>query len=686
MIMKLDCVITSVNMNHKYSQFIPLFIKSWSRLLPYIDIKIILINDFIPDEYIKYKDNIILFKPIDNMHTAFIAQYIRILYPAILNYKNGILISDMDMIPMNDFYYTENIKNIADNKFIVFRNVLPEECKQYPICYNIAINKVWSEIFNIKSIDDIIKSLKKAYSEINYNNIHGGSGWDKDQRDLYSLVLNYENTVYLKDNDCGFKRLDKNNYYVDTNKVHDLIKKKKYSDYHDISDYDLNVKIVDLIPKHNKDLIILVIASCDKQIYIDLIINHWIKYIKYSEYNYPNIKIFLLFSKNTDVSKFSDIRENILLLDTSEDLIPGVLNKTILSFEKINNAFNYNYILRTNLSSFFRLDLLLENIKNINNIYGVVGEHDNIKFVSGAGILLTKQNVDYILLNKNKINNVLPDDVALSSIFNIQYPDKKLRYDLINNQTDINFNEINNYYHFRIKNDNRENDKIIFDKLFRFYCEKKVISYSLYGSDKKYCIGMLENLKINSVKLPDWETYIYYSDDVPNEYIEMYKQYNPVLINCGRTEYKWEGMFWRFKPFNDNNIDIFLSRDADSRITDREIKFINEFIESKYYFHIIRDHYGHGIEILGGTFGVKVKEFNKNYNIKNINEYILEYRKLYHKNIQKQPDQHFLRDKIWTLIKNDNYCHIALEQLRYCDTDIITSMVPHFIGMDVNIE
>ena len=106
--MKLDCVITSVNLNHKYSQFIPLFIKSWSKLLPHIDIKIILINDCIPDKYKEFKENIILFKPIEKMHTAFIAQYIRILYPAILNYKNGILISDMDMIPMNDFYYTEN--------------------------------------------------------------------------------------------------------------------------------------------------------------------------------------------------------------------------------------------------------------------------------------------------------------------------------------------------------------------------------------------------------------------------------------------------------------------------------------------------------------------------------------------------------------------------------------------------
>ena len=231
---------------------------------------------------------------------------------------------------------------------------------------------------------------------------------------------------------------------------------------------------------------------------------------------------------------------------------------------------------------------------------------------------------------------------------------------------------------------------VIYIKIFKysllFFIMLKVISYSLYGSDKKYCIGMLENLKINKEKLSEWKTYIYYSEDVPKEYIEMYKEYNPVLINCSKTDYKWEGMFWRFKLFNDDNIDIFFSRDADSRITDREIKFINEFIESNKTFHIIRDHPGHGTEILGGTFGVKVKQFNKKYKIKTIDEYILEYRKIYSKKIQKQPDQIFLRDKIWTIIKNDNYCHIALEELRYSKTDIITGMVHNFIGKDINIE
>jgi hypothetical protein len=214
---------------------------------------------------------------------------------------------------------------------------------------------------------------------------------------------------------------------------------------------------------------------------------------------------------------------------------------------------------------------------------------------------------------------------------------------------------------------------------------KKLICYSLYGDNIKYCMGMLENLIINKVKLPEWQTYIYYYN-VPSYYLSLYKDFTVKLIECDYTEYKWEGMLWRFSLLNDNNIDIFLSRDADSRITNREINLINKFIESKYCFHIIRDHSGHGTEILGGTFGVKVKEFNNYYKIKNIKEYILELYKNYHKNMERNVDQYFLRDYIWTLIKDNHLAHISHECVRYHSNDIKIKNDINFIGSDINIK
>jgi hypothetical protein len=57
--MILDYVLTSCNLNPLYLEFIPFFIQSWNKLYPKTKIKIILISDFIPEEYLKYKDNII---------------------------------------------------------------------------------------------------------------------------------------------------------------------------------------------------------------------------------------------------------------------------------------------------------------------------------------------------------------------------------------------------------------------------------------------------------------------------------------------------------------------------------------------------------------------------------------------------------------------------------------------------
>ena len=121
--MILDCVLTSCNDNPMYCEFIPIFIKTWNKLYPNVDVKIIFISDAIPDNLKEYNTNIILYKPEQNISTAFISQYIRLLYPAILTYINGILITDMDMLPMNRTYYTKNIEEYSDSSFIYLRDV-----------------------------------------------------------------------------------------------------------------------------------------------------------------------------------------------------------------------------------------------------------------------------------------------------------------------------------------------------------------------------------------------------------------------------------------------------------------------------------------------------------------------------------------------------------------------------------
>lgn len=252
--MKLDCVITSCNLNNLYFDFIPLFIKSWNKLYPNVDVKIILISNYIPNEIEQYKNNIILFSPIDNISTAFTSQYIRLLYPCILNYNNGILITDMDMIPMNSTYYTENIKNINDDKFIYYRDALIYQYKEIAMCYNIALNKTWKDVFNINNVEDIKQRIINVNNNINYVEGHGTNGWTTDQTDLYKYIINWNkktnNFVFLDDKKTGYNRLDRGTFNLDDNEI-SKIKNGFYTDYHCYRPYkqykQINDAILDLL-------------------------------------------------------------------------------------------------------------------------------------------------------------------------------------------------------------------------------------------------------------------------------------------------------------------------------------------------------------------------------------------------------------------------------------------------------
>lgn len=227
--MKLDCVLTAVNENELYLDFVPIFIKTWNKLYPDVDVKIILIAENIPDTLLSYKNNIILFKPIENIETSFTSQIIRLLYPCILNYENGIMITDMDMIPMNRNYYTENIKSYSNDKFIYYRENVCFNTSQIAMCYNIATPNIWKEIFKVNSLEDIETTIKYIHSK----NVK----WYTDQLTLYDKVLNWNkqtnNFICLKENETKFKRLDRaDNFDISNSILRNNIKNGVYSDYH----------------------------------------------------------------------------------------------------------------------------------------------------------------------------------------------------------------------------------------------------------------------------------------------------------------------------------------------------------------------------------------------------------------------------------------------------------------------
>jgi len=216
----------------------------------------------------------------------------------------------------------------------------------------------------------------------------------------------------------------------------------------------------------------------------------------------------------------------------------------------------------------------------------------------------------------------------------------------------------------------------------------KIISFCLFGKKNIYCNGLIENIDLINKKYNDWKIYVYY-ENIPCNVLEILsKKQNTTLFEYKHKTNKYEALLWRLYPL-ESNADIFISRDADSRITDREMIFVNEWINSDKVFHIMRDHYKHKWEIMCGMFGIKIKEFNKLYDIKTLESYILEMIHWITK-IKKRPsrwpriDQYFLKNYFWPLIKFNNMSHISDECVRFTKNDIIVDKVNNFIGKKID--
>ena len=165
--MKIDICLVTSNENPAYYVFYPYIKEIWEKLL---NVKCILvyIGDTLPTILEGYEESIIMFKPITGIHTAFIAQTIRLLYPCIMNeYKNGILISDVDAIPLNGPYFTNQIEKYADDTFISYSfDPKVDATKEQNMSYNVALSKVWRDIFKVSNIDDINRTLIQWYQEV----------------------------------------------------------------------------------------------------------------------------------------------------------------------------------------------------------------------------------------------------------------------------------------------------------------------------------------------------------------------------------------------------------------------------------------------------------------------------------------------------------------------------------------
>lgn len=131
---------------------------------------------------------------------------------------------------------------------------------------------------------------------------------------------------------------------------------------------------------------------------------------------------------------------------------------------------------------------------------------------------------------------------------------------------------------------------------------KKIISYSLYGKKPLYTLGAIQNAKDAHIYYPGWITRFYCDQTVPQDVLHELRIAGAEIIQKKEIGDN-RGMFWRFEALEDPDVERVIVRDADSRLSLREAKAVEEWVSSALPGHIMRDHPWHGMVMLGGMWG-----------------------------------------------------------------------------------
>ena len=110
---------------------------------------------------------------------------------------------------------------------------------------------------------------------------------------------------------------------------------------------------------------------------------------------------------------------------------------------------------------------------------------------------------------------------------------------------------------------------------------KKLICFSLWGDDKKYLHGALENAELSKRFYPDWRCRYYISrDNTPKNICEKLNSYDNCEIVWNDETNSQSQRILRFAPLCENDVDYFIVRDLDSRVGEREAALVHD--ESTY--------------------------------------------------------------------------------------------------------
>jgi hypothetical protein len=117
-------------------------------------------------------------------------------------------------------------------------------------------------------------------------------------------------------------------------------------------------------------------------------------------------------------------------------------------------------------------------------------------------------------------------------------------------------------------------------------------------------------------------------------------------------------MIYRFYAIDEPEVEIMLCRDADSLVHWKDRWAIQEFLNSSYMVHVIRDNYEHIAMMMGGLWGMrKIDDIS-------IRDLHTEF-KLNPKEMGAGEDQNFLSSKLYPRVIDVVLAHYSFERCQF---------------------
>ena len=298
--------------------------------------------------------------------------------------------------------------------------------------------------------------------------------------------------------------------------------------------------------------------------------------------------------------KYTNNLENIITnTNTSNDIIVIMCDRTdgdILNslHKKYDILFTHNFINDNDIKKTFSEiqdlsvikflceKIICENaIKFIGYEHSTVSNHINyVNFINNKSCNIYTNKI----INKNKYSwksiNCCGGSISFSLFF-----------------TDNVYKISNDYY-----------IKFIYEKYVNKK-NKKIISFSLYGINKErelkrnFLKGIYVNYEIAKKIYPDWICRVYIPITEPKDKVNQLLKIDDLEVILVDTNICLRAL--RFLPYDDKDVDIWISRDLDSILNWREKAAVDEWILRDEKLHIMSDNCQHVWNIAGGMFGIK---------------------------------------------------------------------------------